>query len=69
MNCPLCGGTLVAQERVVVERVPATVPEHFDRSRQAPYRTVERYELVRCEGGHTFKRSGSSLYGTAVRAA
>lgn len=64
-RCPICGGGLRAMERVREERVPSTVPDYFNRTREAPYRRVDTYEVVRCAKDHTFKRSGNGLRGMA----
>lgn len=65
-RCPLDGSALATLERVREERVPATVPDYFTRSQEAPYRRVDSYELVRCERGHTFKRKPGELRGMAA---
>lgn len=64
--CPLCGKELVDQARIEQESVPSTVPDYFTRTQAAPYRRFDRWTVVKCPKGHTFKRRHESLYGMAV---
>ncbi len=62
-SCPLCSKPLIEQHRVVQEIVPSTVPEYRTREQQAPYRRTNRWTVVKCPKGHTFKQVGNILYG------
>lgn len=65
-SCPLCGKRLIEQSRVEQETVPATVPDYFTRTKAAPYRQFDKWTVVKCAKGHTFKQRGSGLYGMAT---
>lgn len=52
--CPICGKRLHEKERVTARHVPASVPEHAERS----YSVTRSYTLVECSNGHRMKASG-----------